>query len=303
MKTVFFILACFILNASLLFAQVPSFVKSILPEGTVIHTDISYAADTSSLHKLDIYLPPNPKKSHPLLIWIHGGGWTAGNKYGDMDYMKSLVKTVLDSGYVLASINYRFATEAVFPAQIQDCNQAIDFLYENAANYSINRNRIALIGFSAGGHLASLVGTSNNNEIPEFNPNREKPNFKIRAVVDFYGPSDFIARIGSMKLDEGNQKSTSTNLLGVQPVLRPDLAKFASPTTYIDKDDPPFLIIHGEKDQQVPITLSKLLDSYLKLAGVPSEMIIVPGAPHSGELFGAEAIKNKVMIFLKTHLK
>lgn len=303
MKTVSFILIFFICWCSLLVAQIPSFVKSVLPEGTVTHSDISYAADTSSFHKLDLYLPPNQKKSRPLVIWIHGGGWTAGNKFGDMDYMSLLVKSVLEKGYALASINYRLAPEAIFPAQIQDCNKAIDFLYEKAGDFFIDKTRFAVIGFSAGGHLASLVGTSANNEIPEFYPNRKKPEFKIRAVVDFYGPADFIARIGSMKLDEGDQKSTSTNLLGVQPVLRPDLAKFASPTTYIDKGDPPFLIIHGEKDQQVPPTLSKLLDSSLKLAGVQSELIIVPGAPHSGELFGTDEIKNKVLVFLDAHLK
>ena len=192
---------------------------------------------------------------------------------------------------------------AIIPAQIQDCNQAANFLYEKSGKYHVDKDKIAVIGFSAGGHLASLMATSNNNNIESFYYNGVKPLFKIKAAIDFYGPSDFIARISSMKLDDaGDQMSTSTALLGAKPVDRPDLAKYASPTTYVDKADPPFLIFHGDQDRTVPVMLSKLLDSYLKLAHVESEFVIVQGASHGGELFGSEDIKNKILSFLNTHL-
>ena len=303
MKKTIVICWFFIFIGNVLQAQIPAYLKAIIPEGTIIHSNIAYAGDTLIRHTLDLYLPPHDNNPHPLLIWIHGGGWRGGNKYNDMDYMTGTLKAVFEKGYAVASIDYRYSTTAIFPAQIQDCNQAVNFLYENSGKYSIDNQKFGVIGFSAGGYLASLLATSNNDTIEAFYYNKIKPRFKIKAAIDFFGPSDFIARIGSMKLDEGNKKSTSTLLLGAQPVDRPDLAKFASPTTYVDKDDPPFLIFHGDKDVTVPITLSKLLDSYLQLANVHSGFVIVAGAPHGGKLFGSEEIKNKILEFLNTYLK
>jgi len=285
-----------------LHAQIPSKIKEAIPEETLVQLDIPYASDTLKKHTLDLYIPKHTGNSLPLVIWIHGGGWIGGNKFGDMENMKSTLKAILDNGFAVASIAYRYSTTDVFPAQIQDCNQAVNYLYNNSLKYNLDKNKIAVIGFSAGGHLASLIATSNNNTVNAFYYNNQEPRFEIRGAIDFYGPSDFIARIGSMPLDEGEHKTTSTGLLGAQPLARPDLAKFASPTTYIDKADPPFLIFHGDKDTTVPITLSKLLDSYLKLANVQSEFVIVKDGQHGGELFRSEDIKNKVLAFFNTHL-
>ena len=303
MKKTLVIFCLIIICGNVMQAQIPAFLKAILPEGTVIHSNIAYASDTLKKHTLDLYLPPHRDKALPVLIWIHGGGWTAGNQYNDMDYMAGTLKAIFEQGYAVASINYRYSTTAIFPAQIQDCNQAAEFLYTNSGKYTLDKDKFAVIGFSAGGYLASLIATSNNNTIEAFYYNKITPRFKIRAAIDFFGPTDFIARIGSMMLDEGNRKSTSTLLLGAQPVDRPDLAKFASATTYVDKADPPFLIFHGDKDVTVPITLSKLLDSYLQLANVHSEFVIVKDAPHGGKLFGSEEIKSKILVFLNTYLK
>jgi acetyl esterase/lipase len=285
-----------------LHAQVPSKIKEALPEGTQVQLDIPYASDTLKKHTLDLYVPKHIRNPLPIVVWIHGGGWKGGDKFGHMEKMKSTLKAILDNGFAVASITYRFSTTDIFPAQIQDCNQALNYLYDNAIKYNLDKSKIAVMGFSAGGHLASLIGTSNNNAVDGFYYKNQKPHFKIRGVVDFYGPSDFIARIGSMPLDEGENKTTSTGLLGAQPLTRPDLAKFASPTTYIDKADPPFLIFHGDKDTTVPIVLSKLLDSYLKLAKVQSEFVIVQGGQHGGELFSSEEIKSKILAFLNAHL-
>ncbi|TRX38376.1 alpha/beta hydrolase [Flavobacterium restrictum] len=289
--------------ANQLTAQIPSNIASLLPQGTFIKTDVAYAADTLETRTLDLYVPANTAKKAALVIWIHGGGWRQGDKYGDMENMKTTLTAILANGFAVASINYRYSTTAIFPAQIQDCNQAIDFLYKNANTYYLDKDNIAVIGFSAGEYLASLIGTATNAKIKAFYPNNKQPDFKIKGVIDFYGPSDFIARIGSMALNEGEQQSSSTALLGAQPVIRPDLAKIASATTYVDKKDPPFLIFHGDKDTTVPITLSKLLDSYLKLAGVASDFVIVPNGQHGGLGFDSEAIKDTVILFLKTNLK
>ncbi|MEP6751005.1 MAG: alpha/beta hydrolase, partial [Bacteroidota bacterium] len=239
----------------------------------------------------------------PLVVWIHGGAWMLNDKYSDMGYMKNTVKSFLDSGYALASIDYRYSTTAPFPAQIQDCNQAVQFLYDHAGKYRLDKNKFALIGFSAGGHLASLLGLSSNNNITAFYPAGKKPSFKISTVLDFYGPSDFNILAGFPDTSVNNERNPVSILLGALPLKRPDLAKIASPVTYVDKNDPPFLIVQGEKDESVPYTQSVMLQSWLNIAGVKNELIIVPGAPHYGIMFDAENIRARVFYFLRTYLR
>lgn len=284
-------------------AQSASPVQNIFPNGTVTYSNVPYAGDTLKKHLLDIYLPPNARANTPLIVWVHGGAWMLNDKYADMSYMKNTLKGFIDSGYALASIDYRHSTTAVFPAQIQDCNQALEFLYDHAEQYKLNKNRIALIGFSAGGHLASLLALSHNNKVKAFYANGVNPRFAIKCVLDFYGPSDLVAISGNPDTSVNNARSPVAMLLGAMPVDRPDLARRASPVTYIDKADPPFLIVQGEKDESVPNTQSRLLSSSLKLAGVKNELIIVPNAPHYGEMFDAEWIRKRVFRFLGDHLK
>lgn len=273
-------------------------VISLFPKGTILHGNIPYDNDTLAKHLLDIYLPPNLKGKVPLIVFIHGGGWIGNDKYADIGYMKNTVAAIINSGYALASIDYRFATQAIFPAQIQDCNSAVSFLYENAEKYGLDKERFALMGFSAGGHLASLQGLSNNNQMDDFFMPGTSRDFFFTAVVDFYGPSELILFPGAI-----DPKSPEALLIGAAPLDRPDLAKAASPVTYVDANDPPFLLIHGEKDDLVSPIQSQLLSSWLTVKGVENELIIVPDAPHFGEMFDVENIRNKVMAFLERHLK
>jgi acetyl esterase/lipase len=277
-------------------------VENIFPKGTVIYRNISYAGDTLKKHRLDIYLPAG-RSDLPLVVWIHGGAWMLNDKYADMSYMKNTVKAFIDSGYALASIDYRYSTEAVFPAQIQDCNEAVEYLYQHAGEYKIDNKRIALIGFSAGGHLASLMALSNNNDIKDFYPQGKKAHFTIKCALDFYGPSDLIMLATNPDTSVNNIHNPVSILLGAMAVDRPDLAKKASPVTYIDKNDPPFLIVHGEKDESVPNTESKILSSWLTLNGVKNKLIIVPNAPHYGEMFDADYIRKDVFEYLATYVK
>ena len=289
------------LLAHLASAQMPERIKNIFPAGTIMHQNIPYDTDTLKRHKLDIYLPQNAKRNLPLVVWLHGGAWMLNDKYADMGYMKNTVKSFLEEGYAFASIDYRYSTEAIFPAQIQDCNQALAFLYTHAEKYHLDKDKIALIGFSAGGHLASLVALSNNNRVATFSKNGKQPPFKIKAVIDFYGPFNFLALTPKTKTDD--PKDPLTLLLGASPLDRPDLAIFASPSSYVDKNDPPFLIFHGEKDESVPYTQSVLLNSYLNIAKVKNELTIVPGAPHYGEMYDVAPFRNKISAFLQTYLK
>ena len=276
----------------------PGQVQDRLPKGTVIYGNIPYNNDTLKKHLLDIYVPANAKGKVPVVVLIHGGGWIGNDKYADMGYMPNTVAAILNSGIAVASIDYRFAAQAVFPAILQDCNKAVSFLYDNAGKYSLDKNRIALMGFSAGGHLASLMGTSQNNKVGNFYfPDSYRP-FQYKAVVDFYGPTDLVLLPGNE-----DEKSPEGLLIGAAPLLRPDLAKAASPITYIDKNDPPFLIYHGEKDNTVSNKQSKLFSAWLKYYGVKNELTIVKDAPHYGTMYDVEEIRNKVISFLSQYLK
>lgn len=293
------LLACLLLPAFLLAQVRPNPVKKLFPEGTVFHENISYAGDTLAKHLLDIYLPANATREMPLVIWVHGGAWLSNDKYADMGYMKNTINAILDNGFALASIDYRHSTQAVFPAQIQDCNQAIEFLYRQSEHYGIDRKNFFLMGFSAGGHLASLLGLAANNSMKEFTAPASRVSFRIKGVVDFYGPADLAAM--PMPTEDETAKDPITLLLGAPVVERPDLARKASPVSYVDPKDPPFLIIQGEKDMSVPNAQSRMLHSWLRLAGVKSDLIIVKDAPHYGEMFDAEKIRMAVTAFLKEH--
>jgi acetyl esterase/lipase len=290
----FFLLLIIVTNG---FSQTNPVIGA-LPKGTILHGNVAYNNDTLQKHLLDIYLPANATGKLPLVILIHGGGWLVNDKYADIGYMKKTVAEIVSSGFALASIDYRFSTQAVFPALIQDCNRAVSFLYDNADKYSLDRNRFAVMGFSAGGHLASLLGLSKNNDVKTFFMPGTNKAFSIKAVVDFYGPAELVLFPGA-----DNEKSPEAILIGAAPLERPDLAKAASPVTYVDKNDPPFLIIHGEKDDMVSPKQSRLLKSWLTVAGVKNELIIVKDAPHFGVMFDADEIRTKVMSFLKEHLK
>ena len=272
-------------------------VLNAFPPGTILHSNVPYNNDNLPKHLLDIYLPANAKGKLPLVIFIHGGGWLTNDKYADIGYMKKTVAEIISRGFALASIDYRFSTQAVFPAQIQDCNRAVSFLYENADKYGLDKNKFAVMGFSAGGHLASLLGLSKNNKVDTFFMPGTNKSFNIKAVVDFYGPAELILFPGN-----NDEKSPESLLIGANPLTRPDLAKTASPITYVDKKDPPFLIIHGEKDELVSTKQSQLLSAWLKVAGVPNELIIVKDAPHFGVMFDTDEVRNKVLDFLDKQL-
>lgn len=297
MKKLMFQFALLFISLGCVYSQGNPMMK-IFPQGTVLHGNVPYNNDTLRKHLLDIYLPANASGKLPLVIFIHGGGWLSNDKYADMGYMKKTVAEMISSGFALASIDYRFSTQAVFPAQMLDCNRAISFLYDNAGKYGFDVNRFALMGFSAGGHLASMTGLSKNNNVDAFFMPGTSRSFSFKAVVDFYGPAELIMFPGA-----ADPKSPEALLIGAAPIDRPDLAKAASPVTYVDSGDPAFMIIHGEKDDLVSPNQSLLLSSWLKLAGVPKEFIMVMDAPHFGVMFDSDLVRNKVISFLKMNLK
>ena len=270
---------------------------SAFPAGTILKQDIAYHNDTLHKHRLDIYLPANAKKNTPLLVFVHGGGWVSNDKTADMGYMRKTIGEIVQRGIAIASIDYRFAQDAVFPEILKDCNRAVSYLYDHADAYGFDRNRFAVMGFSAGGHLGTLMGLSNNDQVAAFFVPGSSSAFRFKAIVDFYGPMDLAKMPNS-----SNPSAPECILIGGLPSAFPDRAKAASPLTYIDKNDPPVLIIHGEKDGMVPPVQSELLKTRLQQHKVPNEHIVVPGAPHYGVMFDADEVRKRVLAFLEKAL-
>jgi len=267
--------------------------------GSTEYKEIPYLKNGLKQQNLDLYIPDSAKKPMPLIIWIHGGGWNGGYKgWIEIPYL-------IKQGYAIASIEYRFSSVAHFPAQIIDCNEAAYFLWKNAAKYGLDTSRFVVGGGSAGGHLAALMGTSANNHISEFyNDIKKEGKVHIKAVLDYYGPSDLNVVHGrAAYLDYDGDNSAINMLIGARALERPDLAAIASPVTYIDKNDPPILIIHGDVDGFVPFWESQLFYSRLKLAGVNATLVKIVGANHAGPLFQAPDIQQKVTDFLNSVLK
>lgn len=291
-----------ILLTSFLYAQdTTNRVFKNFPAGTVLKANIHYGSDTIKKHKLDIYWPKNKTDKMPVMVWFHGGAWRTGDQCNDMSYMKNTIAEILNNGFILASVDYRNSTQSKFPQIVQDCNQGLEYLYQHATEYGIDKNRIGVIGFSAGAHLICLATLAHNNNVKSFIAPGQKQSFTIKAVVDFYGPIDLISHT---KPEEAfDAYSPIANLLGHTAFERPDLARIASPVSYVDKKDPPFLIINGEKDDAVHFTQSKLLGSYLSLSGVPNEVIIVKDAPHYGEAFDVESVRSRVISFINKYVK
>lgn len=242
--------------------------KSVLsappPEklGTV-ERDIEYANINGYSLKLDMYYPKSAKTAVPAVIYVHGGGWTSGDKAG---MRKEDLSALLDRGYLVASINYRLAPQYKFPAQIEDVKQAVRFLRANASRFGLDPTRIGAWGGSAGGHLVALLGTCDDADFST-GPYVFSVSGRVQAVVDWFGPADLVNMA---------QPNLIAQVFGNEAVL-----KSASPITYVSSDDPPFLIMHGDQDKTVPLSQSETLYQKLQAAVVPSQLVVVKNAGHS----------------------
>ncbi len=229
----------------------------------------------ASLHereRMDIYLPNEGEGPFPVILFIHGGGWGDGAK----DYWEVHAGfKALSFGFAVCCMEYRLAPECPHPAQIHDVKAAIRFLKAHGAEYELDTSRLALWGASAGGHLASLAGTSaNREELTDRSMGCPDESEAVNAVVDWYGPTqvdktvdDFVAlhRFNDPAEDTGDAVQRICRTLGCKPVPEEiaAAAKAFSPITYISKDCPPFLIQHGTADPMVPVLQSIRFDQAL----------------------------------------
>lgn len=255
-----------------------------LPAGVKLLKDLEYGRADGRAMWLDLYLPEKGQEPRPLLIWVHGGAWMAGSKNDPSPALRFTA-----DGYAVVHVGYRLSQEAKFPAQIHDCKAAIRWLRANARTYNLDPNKFVAWGGSAGGHLVALLGTTGGAAELEGHVNDLKESSRVQAVVDWFGPTDFL-QIGNAQSDlqHNAPDSPESKLIGGPVLENKDKAAKASPISYVRKDAPPFLIMHGDRDRIVPFNQSELLYAALKKAGVDVTFVPVKGAGHG--FGGPEAI-------------
>lgn len=210
-------------------------------------SDVNYAGDEQVFHQMDIHLPSLEKDRYPVVVVIYGSAWFSNNMK-QMGF-QALGKPLLDRGFAVVSINHRSSADAAYPAQINDVKAAIRFLRANASNYQIDARFIGITGFSSGGHLASLAGTTNglktytlgNTTLDIEGSVGVHPTFSssVDAVVDWFGPIDLNRMDDCKRAKVGN--SPESALIRGSLSENPDLVALASPNTYVDASDVPFL--------------------------------------------------------------
>lgn len=235
------------------------------------YLDVTYCTPDGIPQKMNLFYPKSlSDKPMPIAVYIHGGGWTAGDKgsgAGSADMQELLAR-----GYIVASLDYRLAPQHKWPSQITDVKCAIRHLRAHAAMYHLDSNRIGVWGGSAGGHLVAMLGTTDVRagfDVGEYLDHSSR----VQAVVDLFGPADLPAMLG------GRAFIVAQTVFGATSHDDPVLVS-ASPVTYITPDDPPFLILHGDKDTVVPLEQSQILYDKLKASDVHATFVVVKNAGH-----------------------
>jgi len=268
--------------------------------------DIDYAGDSLTGHRLDIYLPARGEAPFPVIITIAGSAFFSNNS---KDRAFRIGEPLLVHGFAIVAVNHRSSRDAIFPAQINDIKGVVRFLRANAAKYGLDTRFLGITGDSSGGHLSALMGTSGG--VKDYTVGHKtlsiegtvggnsEESSRIDAVVDWYGPTSFqkMDSCGS-NMEHDAPDSPESTLLG-GPIQDNDaLCALADPITYIDKNDPPFLIVHGDADPLVPHCQSILLHEALTKSGVVSEMITVPGGGHGDGIWLEKNIERMANFFL-----
>jgi acetyl esterase/lipase len=280
------------------------------PADVRVIRDVVYGIADGRPLRLDLALPAGPGP-HPLVVGLHGGAWKVGDRrelsgfpmmpdfldYGT-DRPAGLIEHLAANGYAAASAGYRLAPAARFPAQIEDAKTAVRFLRANAARYDLDPERVAAWGYSAGGHLAALVGLAGPAAGFEGTLHPEQSS-RVRCVLDYFGPADLSLYAAS----EGIEKAFMVPLLGARYAARPDVYRRASPIEYVSKDAPPFLLVHGTADLMVPVIHSERLQAKLAAAGASAELVTLSGRGHGWTGRTAAETTALGLRFLDRHLR
>ncbi|MCE1199778.1 MAG: alpha/beta hydrolase [Marinilabiliales bacterium] len=245
-----------------------------LPENVEAIKNIEYKNLKGRSLQLDIYRPKQMTAPAPLLVFIHGGGWTGGNRADYLVYLAHFASL----GYVTATVSYRFVKESPYPACVEDVNDAVDFLLANGGKYNYDPTRVCLIGGSAGAHLALLAGYGwkSSQAVPDSTA-RPRAKYRVKAVVEIYGPIDFTT-------EYARNHPTITNFMAHPYAEAKSLYEEASPISWVTKDCPPTMILHGTRDMLVPVTQAEMLKNKLDSLHVPNVYYTLPGWPHTMDI-------------------
>ena len=255
-----------------------SFLAHVSNEYRIV-PNVTYHVANNHENKLDLYLPRNASGVTPVLMYIHGGGWVGGTK--ESQVLRLL--PYLEMGWAVVNVTYRLVQVSKAPAAVEDCLCALQWIARNAERYNFDMSRIITSGNSAGGHLALTSGMVP----PSTGLGREcvsgnfagpptLPSVEIAAIINWYGITDVA------DLVEGpNTKGYAVQWLGGLP-NRTEIASLVSPLTYVRRQLPAILTIHGDADPLVPYQQAVRLHAALADAGVPNQLHTVPGGGHGG---------------------
>jgi acetyl esterase/lipase len=250
-------------------------------DGIAVLRDVSYAEPVGAAHLLDLYLPRDGDAPLPLVVWSGGSAWMRDD---GKETAGPVATYFCDHGYAVAGVSVRSSSQARFPAQLDDAKAAVSWLRTHVAEYGLDPGRIAFMGNSSGGWVATMVALTAEPGAPD----------RVQAAVDFFGPTDFLQMDAHMlptayerfnhsfglRHCHDDPDSPESSLLGFPIQDFPDKVRPANPITYVTPAAPPFLIAHGEGDELVPLHQSDLLFAALERAGVPAVYYTVPGAGH-----------------------
>lgn len=275
------------------------------PMPVKVERNIQYDTIDDQKLSLDIAMPKEGGP-YPCVVMFHGGAWrggsrkdlSVGDKLKDGTVGPSVIEQVAARGYVAVSASYRLAPKFQFPAQIQDARAAVRFLRAKSKDYNIERDKFAAAGFSAGGHLALLLGLADKIDGWDAGSNTEQSS-RVQCVVDFFGPTDLSLYAASPGLED----TFMVPVFGKGVKTDPEIYKKASPINYVSKKSPPILMVHGTFDLIVPVIHSEHLQKKLKDAGTVSELITVRGEGHGWSGTILTRTTNDALKFLDTNLK
>ena len=267
--------------------------------------DVNYAGDQNAYHTCDIYLPKKQQATYPVVIHIYGSAWFSNNSKGAAD-LGTIVKTLLDAGYAVVCPNHRSSADAKWPAQLHDIKAVIRFVRGEAEKYHFDTSFIATSGFSSGGHLSSTAATTSGTRqtsVGTVDIDLEgavgpylSQSSTLNAACDWSGPIDLTDMDCGEHMQFGD-RSPEDILLDSKLSEAPDKYLSLSAITYIDKNDPPIIIFHGEKDNVVPCCQGRKFFEALKAAGVTTEATFVPEGGHGMGMYD-EANLQKMVRFL-----
>lgn len=276
--------------------------RDAVPAGVEFIPNIPYGKGGRRRLLLDVLRPrQRPEQPPPALVYIFGGAWRTGSKESGIPWLAPFA----ERGYFCATIEYRLSQEATFPAQIEDCKCAIRFLRSQALRLGLDPERIGVWGPSAGGHLAALLGTARDRFELEGSGGWPYYSSRVQAVCDWFGPTDFLQMDAAGREQNHNAPdSPESQLVGGAIQEVPERVARANPITYVTGDEPPFLIVHGDKDPLVPHHQSVLLYEALIRAGAREVAFhTLEGAGHGGPHFETPEARAVVAGFFDRHLR